>query len=509
VIGAKSYLFGEKFLMNDTNYWIKTACGLVLITLLSIFAFFDTWRSMVEIWYNSSSYNQCFLIAPISVWLCWSQRSTYLKFVPKISWLALLALMLNGFLWLVADLISVQLVKQLAVVGMIISGFWMILGNRVTFKIFFPLSYLFFMVPAGSDFIAPLMEVTADISVKLIRLSGIPVYKEGMNLTLTSGNWTVAEACSGINYLIASVSLGFVYAYITFSTYWKRALFLALAVIIPILANGVRAYLIVMLGHFSNMTLAVGVDHIIYGALFFGLIMLLLFYISSHFADAPIYENKNLSHSPQEDATFPNQPFVIALVLIGVLSFVYPLSSTWLANQKQTPVSSETIEMALLKKGWKLVENPNWQWLPQFQGVEKDAMLYFSNGQATFGIYEASFGQESQGGGELVNSENLIVTKEQSHVWKTVKSDSMQIVDLAAGETVLSNIERHLVILRWYQIGSHHTNNAYKAKIFQLLKRLTNDLAVESQVILLTDAPKLDYEQAELALKKTAEIWLQ
>jgi EpsI family protein len=156
-----------------------------------------------------------------------------------------------------------------------------------------------------------------------------------------------------------------------------------------------------------------------------------------------------------------------------------------------------------------LVENPNWQWSPQFNGVEKDAMLYFSNGQATFGIYEASFGQESQGGGELVNSQNKIVSEEQSHVWKTVKSDSMQIADLTVGETILSNPERHLVILRWYKIGSHETNNAYKAKIFQLLKRLTNDLAVESQVILLTDAPKLDYEQAESLLKNVAEIWLQ
>ncbi len=495
--------------MNMTNYWIKTASGLVLITLLSIFAFFDTWQSMVTIWYNSSSYNQCFLIAPISVWLCWSQRSTYLKIVPEISWLALIALILNGFLWVVADSISVQLVKQLAVIGMLISGFWMILGNRVTSKIMFPLSYLFFMVPVGSDLIAPLMEFTATFSVKLLRLSGLSVLREGMNLTLTSGNWTVAEACSGINYLIASVSLGFVYAYITFTSYWKRALFLLLAVIIPILANGVRAYLIVMLGHFSNMTLAVGVDHIIYGALFFGLIMLLLFYISSHFADAPTYSNQNLSHSSQDDAAFANQPFVIALALIGLLNFVYPLGSAFLSNQSQTPVNPEKLEIALKQKGWQLVENPNWNWSPQFNGVEKEAMFYFSNGQATFGIYEASFGQESQGGGELVNSQNVIVSKEQSQVWKTVKTDTMSLTDLTVGETVLSNAERNLVILRWYQVGSQNTNNAYKAKIFQLLKRLTNDSSVESQVILLTNAPKLDYTQAELALKTVAETWLK
>lgn len=495
--------------MNMKNYWIKTACGLGLITLLSIVAFFDTWQSMVAIWYNSSSYNQGFLVAPISIWLCWSQRNNYLKRCPEISWLAFVALILNGCLWVTADLVSIQVIKQFAVVGMLICGFWMILGNRVTSQIIFPLSYLFFMVPVGSDLIAPLMEFTATISVKLIRLSGIPVLREGMDLTLSSGNWTVAEACSGINYLLASVSLGFVYAYITFSTYWKRALFLVLAVIIPILANGVRAYLIVMIGHFSNMTLAVGVDHIIYGAVFFGVIMLLLFYISSHFADAPKLVTENLSHSAEADANFSNQPFIVALVLIGSLNFLYPVSSTWLTNQKQSPVNVKNIEIALKQKGWQPVKNLNWNWSPQFQHVEKDAMIYFSDGQATFGIYEASFGQESQGGGELVNSENVLVTKEQSNDWKTIKDGAMSLTNLVVGETILGNDEQHLIIFRWYKIGSHNTNNSYKAKVFQLLKRLSNDSSVESQVILFTNSLKSNDEITESALKNVTEMWLQ
>lgn len=495
--------------MNMKNYWIKTACGLGLITLLSIVAFFDTWQSMVAIWYNSSSYNQDFLIAPISIWLCWSQRNNFLTCCPEVSWLAFVALVLNGCLWVTADLVSIQVIKQFAVVGMLISGFWMILGNRVTSQIMFPLSYLFFMVPVGSDLIEPLMELTATISVKLIRLSGIPVLREGMNLTLSSGNWMVAEACSGINYLLASVSLGFVYAYITFSTYWKRALFLALAVIVPLLANGVRAYLIVMIGHFSNMTLAVGVDHIIYGAVFFGVIMLLLFYISSHFADAPRLVTENLSHSVEADANFPNIPFVMSLILIGSLHFLYPVSSIWLMNQKQSPVDAENLKTALTQKGWQLVENPNWNWSPQFEHAEKEAMLYFSNGQATFGIYEASFGQESQNGGELVSSNNVLVKKEQSNDWKTIKNGTMTLENLAVGETILSNSEQHLVILRWYQIGSHNTNNAYKAKIFQLLKRLSHDTSVESQVVLFTNSSKSNNDIAKSTLKKVAEIWIQ
>lgn len=502
--------------MNSYSHWTKTAYGLFLITFLSILAFFDTWRSIVETWYNSSTYNHGFVIAPISLWLCWSRRDTYLSLCPTISWLALIAVMTNGFVWLIADLVNIQVIKQFAVVGMLISGFWVILGNHITSKIIFPLGYLFFMVPVGSDLIAPLMEFTATFSVYLIRLSGIPVFREGLNLTLTSGHWTVAEACSGINYLIASASLGCVYAYITFSSYWKRALFMLLSVIVPILANGVRAYLIVMIGHFSDMTLAVGIDHIIYGALFFGLVMLLLFYLGSFWKDPPAYQASDLSTSPQKTAiTSSNYSFVALLFLIGFLNIVWPVSSSWLSKQQQTPFTSELDQQSTwTEKGWQSVKDPQWAWSPHFNGVTTEAMTYFFNGQAIFGIYRASFGQESQGGAELVNSQNVLVTAEQRKTWKTVLSNTTELTDsndkpLLVDQTVLNGSERSLVILRWYQIGSDNTADPYRAKWLQLIKRLSKDPSPELQVILLTEAPLGDYQQAQLALKKFAQSWLK
>ena len=66
---------------------------------------------------------------------------------------------------------------------------------------------------------------------------------------------------------------------------WKRLLFVALSVIVPIIANGMRAYMIVMIAHLSDMKLALGIDHLIYGWLFFGLVMLLLFWIGSFWRD--------------------------------------------------------------------------------------------------------------------------------------------------------------------------------------------------------------------------------
>src|SRR4029077_9557246 len=136
-------------------------------------------------------------------------------------------------------------------------------------------------VPFGEALIPPLINFTADFTVGALQLTGVPVYREGSFFTIPSGNWSVVEACSGLRYLIASFTLGALYAYLTYRSLKRRLVFIGLSIIVPVLANGVRAYLIVITGHLSDMRLAVGIDHLIYGWVFFGIVMLLLFWIGT------------------------------------------------------------------------------------------------------------------------------------------------------------------------------------------------------------------------------------
>src|SRR4029079_4205078 len=126
-----------------------------------------------------------------------------------------------------------------------------------------------------------MMDWTADFTVTALRLSGIPVFRVGTFFTIPSGQWSVVEGCSGLRYLIASITVGALFAYLSYQKPWKRILFVVLSVIVPIIANGMRAYMIVMIAHLSDMKLALGIDHLIYGWLFFGIVMLLLFWSGS------------------------------------------------------------------------------------------------------------------------------------------------------------------------------------------------------------------------------------
>jgi exosortase len=162
---------------NPPQHWIKPCWGLLFILFLSITVFFETWSSIVEIWIRSKTFNHGFVIAPISAWLISSRRNFYSQLYPTFSYGALFAVLFGGLLWLVANLSHVLVVKQFAVVGVLVSGFWAILGNRVAFNMLFPLSFLFFMVPVGEELIPLLREFTSTFTVNLIRLTGLPVYR--------------------------------------------------------------------------------------------------------------------------------------------------------------------------------------------------------------------------------------------------------------------------------------------------------------------------------------------
>lgn len=252
-----------------TDNHLKVASLITIIVIMGILGiYYQTTWSMVATWNRSETYAHGFLILPFSIYMIWTRRRQLLLLDHQPNFLALIALCGLGFIWLIATLASVQIVTQYMLVAMIPIIVWAILGNRILIATAFPLVYLFFAVPFGDVLIPPLIDFTADFTVRALQLTGVPVFREGTFFSLPTGNWSVVEACSGLRYLIASVTLGTLYAYLTYFSFKRRIIFIILSIIVPIIANGIRAYLIVMTGHLSGMTLAVGVDHLIYGWIF-------------------------------------------------------------------------------------------------------------------------------------------------------------------------------------------------------------------------------------------------
>src|SRR6185437_3753513 len=102
-----------------------------------------------------------------------------------------------------------------------------------------------------------------------LQLAGIPVFGDGTIIEIPAGTFVVAEACAGLRFLVASVSFGIFYAVLVYRSLSRRVMFIAVSFVLPVIANGFRAFGIVYLAHLSGSAAAVEADHVIYGWGFF------------------------------------------------------------------------------------------------------------------------------------------------------------------------------------------------------------------------------------------------
>jgi exosortase A len=257
------------------------AAGVALLLV----AFWPTWRAMAGVWLSSETFGHGIVVAPVSAWLIGRQRAALSRLVPQPSWLGVACLALACAGWLVAELAGINVFAQFAVTAMLPSVVLALAGPRVAHAIAFPLVFLFFMVPAGEVLHQPLMIATADATILALKASGLPVWREGLHFTLPTGRWSVVEACSGLRYVIAAAMLASMFAHLNFTVARKRIVFVAAALAVAVIANWARAYVVVMVGHLSNMRLGVGDEHVLYGWAFFGVVMFIVFWMGAKWRD--------------------------------------------------------------------------------------------------------------------------------------------------------------------------------------------------------------------------------
>lgn len=409
--------------------WRLPLLALALAWALLAALYYETGAAMVVIWNRSETFAHAWVVPPISAWLVWRLRAdlAVVAPTPSLRWLWLMPLL--GLLWLVGDVAAANAATQFALVGMFVLMVPALLGTEVARRIAFPLGFLFFAVPFG-DFLTPLlMAYTADFTVVALRASGIPVFREGLQFIIPSGNWSVVQACSGIRYLMASVMVGALFAFLNYRSYKRRWAFVGVAIVTPLVANWLRAYMIVMLGHLSGNTLAVGVDHLIYGWVFFGVIMLAMFMIGARWSE-PDPEHEPAPPAGVQPAAGAAVRWPVVCVAVALLLALPPL----LRSQMQRAGAHGQPSLAApVVPGWAWRAEPLTDWQPAFENAAGSlhGRLEPSAGGAPVGLFIGYY-REQRAGRQLVTSVNQLVDAEVNKVWSQTASGQAQ-VDLPGG----------------------------------------------------------------------------
>ncbi len=368
--------------------------------------------AMLSLWWRSATFTYGFLIAPGAVFLAWQRRAALQRYTLRPAWSVSLPILAAGLLWLLGSLADIQAARQLAAVSLLIFSCWLIIGHRLSWAMSWPLGFLLFMVPEGEFLIPMLMDWTADFTAAAARATGIPVFREGMQLTIPSGSFEIIEACSGVRFLLASLALGCFMAGAVFSSWRRRLIVVAIAILVPLLANGLRAYGIVLLGHLSDMRLVA--DHVLIGQIFFSSIFFILCLLAIRYSDLDSLTDMPAAETAGQPAVAPKPALMFSSTAVAVLlCCAGPLSKAPALERIGARKAGPTAALpALTSSSETLATNNSPNWRPRFRGASEENYQRYGS----IDVFLVTYTTQSEGA-ELVNARNTIY---DSKKWRRV-----------------------------------------------------------------------------------------
>ena len=471
--------------------------------VVTVGLFWDTAMSMVEVWANSRTFALGFVILPISLYVMWVRRYRIAEIspVPNLWGFLILAGLAVG--WLLGWLMDVRVVQQFALVCMLPGITLTVLGPRIVRALLFPLTYLFFAVPVGKELIPPLQDFTAMFAVQALEFTGVPVLQEGRLLTIPNGTWHVAEACAGVRYLISSLTLSFLFAGMIYRSWTRRALFMVAAIVMPIVANGFRAYGTLLLAYVSNNKIAMGIEHFIGGWLFFALVMFVLFSLGLLWRepDAPVSDTSNQSSLPPNlsgiavgrvsDRSDCSLSFIVLTAISGIILLALaPLlaqrisSGSTVSSATLTTLPSTAPPVTL---PWEVMPEYVDKWKPQFHGADTELTQSYRHGAQWVHLYLAYYANPRQGA-ELISRMNTLV---DGKYWTLMaEGDREVVVDGQSLQVHVSHIRsghRSRMVWSWYWVAGEFTSNPYLVKLIQGKVRFLNEPQGGGVIAIATD----------------------
>jgi len=453
-----------------TAGWQVPLIALAVAVVILGAVYWRTIGSLIWVWSHDGTYQYAFLIFPLSIWTAFNLRRELLASAPRPCIWGLPIVAGLSFIWLVGNLVSINVLQHFALVAMfpaLVLIFW---GWRAVRVLAFPLGYLLFAIPWGDSLVGPLQDFTAHFSVRALELIGTPVLLIGREITTPSAVWNVEAACSGVKFFIASTALGCLFAYLMYHRWWKRLLFVALAAVVPIIANGLRVFFTILIGDTWGLKYATGTDHLIFGWQFFGSVLALLLVVGWLFRDPAVTTHPLPGNG---DRVFSWQGAVwvaaIALVVAG------PALALWI--QLPSVEAGKVILTAPIVSGWRGPESSMSGWHPSFQGADAEIHVAYSNAATGTGVelFNALYIGRPRHGHDLITYGNTLydpvkVTVLDNGTHKVLLSDSHAF---RVQELRLATANGSRIVWYWYCVDGRCTASAIAVKLRQIVDMLT------------------------------------
>ncbi|MEW8009738.1 MAG: exosortase C-terminal domain/associated protein EpsI [Candidatus Thiodiazotropha sp.] len=474
----------SKYFLYDFSLFLGILVLFILYHTTAI-SIYNNWTA------ENSLYSHGLLLFPISVYLFlheWKliRYTSIIEFRP----FPISILLILGIFWYISESIYIQIASQILFILIISFYIYSLFGFKQTLRLSFPVLILLSSVPLWFLFSEPLQTPTATLVDKFLKLTGYTSYQDGYFIHIPEGIFEVGDTCSGLRYQIAAITTAALYIF--YYNYSLKASFLCIifASLIAFLSNSVRIYIVVLSGHYTNMTHSLLEDHIWLGWAVFGIFfMIYLFFLGRIDIDNRTSDSvvKNRIRADKSNFNSTSQAKIISISALSLLAsstgpLLIPLYAT-----PDSDIEIDTIGLHSTIQGWNRAETTQ-SWRPNWQKSDHDLFRSYSNKSGNVDLFIGTFVKQSHGK-ELISDLNFTY---DANNWELVKSRAIDIL-LDSGETytveetIVSNqYLQKRVIWNWYYIDDKFTHEELTAKLFGIVNSLSRR---KSETVFIISSP--------------------
>ena len=276
----------DRMRTGTANLGLRTACFAAMLAA-SILLFWVPLHTLFVFSFQYE-YNSYIVLIPglALALLFWERRKVVIQGKSSPHWAAALLLLAAVGGW-AANRFASRLGENdylalavLAFVLLVWGGFALSYGGEALRQAYFPLLFLLLMVPAPqfvlTKLVTGLQYASAEMTSWLFHLSGVPVFRDGLNFTLPGIRIQVAPECSGIRSTMALFVLSLLAGHLFLRSLRKQFVLMAALLPVVVLKNAVRIATLTLLSVYVDPGFLKGSLHNEGGILFFVLGMALL-----------------------------------------------------------------------------------------------------------------------------------------------------------------------------------------------------------------------------------------
>lgn len=355
-----SAVIGESKLGQYSSIGLLLALGVVVYSSLHVLA------GVLQLWQTQDAFSHGWPILAMMLYLLWLERDAIAADRLQPFWPALLPIAGIGFI----QSTGVLNLEMFTMPSLLVCVVVLCVGLRAAAKYVFPLLLLHAALPGWGQALPTLHQMTVAAVQQMLTFTDITAFFDGASVSIAAGEFIIEDGCSGMNYFIVGTTIAAVYAYLGPRSWRLAGISLFLGILLSIVANWIRVYGIILIGHFTDMQSSIVRNHDTFGWFIFAGAMVIFYLLMTRIFPDEMFLSKQSASSAEAPLAEPapghetplfSLPLLAVLLSLVVALQIGPLSA-WLVTT-DTPLAQ--LDLAESHRQ----DNAAMGWSPQFQGA--------------------------------------------------------------------------------------------------------------------------------------------